>query len=263
MNTSAFQIMKDSCIFLWNHKRIILAIVLFAGVAVAIAAFLCAILLAGALLIIGTDALLLLFHNFAAGIFPLLTPWLVCILGAGLFLGMLLVMFYPRVCTAYYVLSLLRSEPVTIWQAFGFGVRQTVAAWRVVAGMTLFPLMVLTTAAVLLLLFGLVGIIFSIVGLSALLWFLAAIYFVEQLVADGAVDFIGTVATSWNYVKRSWWQVFGVCFLLWVVNLICSFALSSYIFPLVGFVMSAWYSVATNKIYLIARSESTYKYSSE
>lgn len=263
MNTSSFQIMKDSWIFLWQHTMIIFALFIFGLVTVSMCAALVAIIATGAWLIWGTDTLLLTFQDLAAGIMPHVTPWVAIAVVALLFMAILLVMFYPRICSAVYVLHALRKKPVTIGQALGSGFRLTLAAWQVIFGLTLVPVSLVSFGLVLMAMSKLTAIVFAVLASCFILWFYIATYFVEQLVADGSIDFTGTVATSWNYVKRSWWQILGIVFFLWLMNVLMSAILAPVFFSLFGFFLGAWYAVASNKIYLIVRSESDYKYSSE
>lgn len=263
MNMSSFQIMKDSWIFLWNHKMIVAAIFIFGLVTVGICAALVASVAMGAVLIWGMDTLLLSFQSLSAGIMPHLTPWIAIMCVALLFMVILLIMFYPRICAAWYVLHALRKQPVTIGKTLRQGFRLTLAAWQVILGLTLVPVVLVSFGMVLFIMNGLASIIFAALAVCFILWFYIATYFIEQLVADGAIDFAATVATSWNYVQRSWWQIFGIIFFLWLTNVIISALLAPIFFSFFGFLLSSWYAVASNKIYLIVRSESGYKYSSE
>jgi hypothetical protein len=264
MNTSSFQIMKYSWQFLWNHKKIVLAILVFGLVTLALCASFLALIGASAWLIFGTDRLLFMFQNIAAGVMPLLNPWLAISLLAIIFVLILLCMFYPRICSAVYVLHAMRSKPITIKKALSDGFRFTRDSWHVIVGLTLVPLCFLSLGLVVFMTFPMpAAIIYAVCAVLFLGWFYMATYFIEQLVADGFIDFAHTVATSWNFVKRSWWQIVGIFFFLWLTNVLVSLVLAPLFFSIFGIILSSWYSVASNKIYLIVRSETQYKYSSE
>jgi hypothetical protein len=285
----AYIILKESLQFLWHNMRIVPAVLFFSGITY--------LLMGGAYMLLLTFLKTTSFEGmleqlvntvptikllgdtmggwggvFVAGI--LLAPAAVII--------WLLSAFVPGVSETTYILSALRTQPMSFGESFSQGFKRCLRAWHIFIGIIFIAGLLLVIPLAAMKLISLMALyedylVFALVAAFFLLYtllFLVKFYF-WQLIADGHYSFNMVIKQSIHYLKKSWIALIAAALYFSLITQIIEKLLFLLLLPtalisspgvgiiiskfviraVMGLIFAPLWAVIINKIYLAVRED--------
>jgi hypothetical protein len=228
-HVQAYQLIKKSGIYLWQHPFIIVALAILGMFSVSLCAC-----IGFAYMLFALPRIAI--HNIYA--FSWFFLWAIC-----------LILFHCRISSAAYMLGVVRSERITIPHALWRGLLLMKRAWRIV----LFYLgcIVTTLTAELFLHYRHPhdGQVLMAVGFAFLVSLMGSGYFIEQLICDGKTTPHSLWKTSCRLVRENIHTIMLVTAFLAAITLPFIWFDNLFILGCVVMLTVSWHSVTVHKFY--------------